>query len=271
VPTSQPSITPNIPQTNPYAQQPAPTGQSEKRQRKPLAIVDPVSHKAVELSTQPPSSSSSTTNPVSSSTTTTTETRPTEIVTDSTIANDTNKTQKQTDFRHQFAKLLTDKTDSSSAPTDKVHTNQLPAPSGASNEDPPGAAPTKQHSHKQSEPVVQQSTSSASSSRSGSISRSKSPSSGQPQQAYPGIRTRTLTDDKRERNDSQKQDDKRERSDSQKQDDTRERSDSQKQDDTRERSDSQKQQEIEPIDDSKSTVKKIVSIIISFMSPMTHI
>jgi len=260
VPTSQPSITPNIPQTNPYAQQPAPTGQSEKRQRKPLAIVDPVSHKAVELSTQPPSSSSSTTNPVSSSTTTTTtETRPTEIVTDSTIANDTNKTQKQTDFRHQFAKLLTDKTDSSSAPTDKVHTNQLPAPSGASNEDPPGAAPTKQHSHKQSEPVVQQSTSSASSSRSGSISRSKSPSSGQPQQAYPGIRTRTLTDDKRERNDSQKQDDKRERSDSQ------------KQDDTRERSDSQKQQEIEPIDDSKSTVKKIVSIIISFMSPMTHI
>jgi hypothetical protein len=225
VPTSQPSIPQNIQQTNVYATAP-PTGQSEKRARKPIPIVDPVSHKALEISTPNSSSSTSTTNPSSSSTTTTatTEIRPTETTTDSTTintkpANDTNKTQIQTNFRHQIAKLLTDSS------TDK-NTNQSSASTG-SNDDPPGAAPTKQHPHKQIEPVVQQSTSSASSSRSGSISRPKSPSSEQPQPAYPGIRTRTLTDDKLNSKPTQ--------------------------DDKRERSDSQKQQEPEPIDDSKST------------------
>jgi translation initiation factor 4G len=221
VPTSQPSLPPTISSTHPYAQSSASTGQQpEKRQRKPLAIVDPVSHKALEVTTQSTSSASTSTN----SSTTTTETRPTETTTDSTIVNpkptnDPNKTQVQQDFRHQIAKLISD---NPTTATDK-NTNQLSSSSVAppgSNDDPPGAAPTKQHSHKQSEPVVTQSTSSASSSRSGSISRPKSPtndskSSDQPQPAYPGIRTRTLTDDKI--NPKSTQDEKRERSDSQKQ------------------------------------------------------
>ncbi len=162
-----------------------------------------------------------------SSTVTTTETRTTESTTDSSISTtkpvpDTNKTQIQADFRHQIAKLL-------SEPPDKTTIQ-----SSASNEDPPGAAPTKQHSQKPSEITQPRSTSSASSSRSGSISRPKSPTPGPstgvsttaskestssksselPQPGHPGIRTRNIADDKLDSKSTQ--DDKRDRSDSQK-------------------------------------------------------
>ncbi len=123
VPTPQPSLSQNIQPPNPYTQQPAPTGQQqpEKRKKTPLAIIDPVSHKTVELPTQANSSAPTSTN--SSTTTTTAETRPTETTTDSIIVNpkptnDTNKTQVQTDFRHQIAKLLSD---TSNPPIDKVY------------------------------------------------------------------------------------------------------------------------------------------------------
>ena len=230
IPTSQPSLPSNISQPSSYTNQPQPsttttTVTSEKRQRKPLTIVNPTTHEAVQISTTTAASSSTTT-----MTTTTTATanasttsapidiRPPETTTDSTTidsksVDDLNKIQKQTDFRHQFAKAMSD---NSTTSTKK------------SNDDPPGAAPTKQ-----SLPV--QSTSSASSSRSGSMSRPKSPvndskSSDQPAQVYPGIRTGTLPDEKINSKPTS--------------------------DEKRERSDSQKQTEIEPIDDSKSTVRK---------------
>lgn len=230
IPTSQPSIPSNITQQNSYTNQPQPsttttTVTGEKRQRKPLAIVNPATHEAVQISTTTAAASSSTT----TMTTTTTATanaltttapidiRPSETTTDSTTTttdsksvDDLNKIQKQADFRHQFAKAMSDNS------TKK------------SNDDPPGAAPSKQ-------PLPIQSTSSASSSRSGSMSRPKSPVndsklSDQPAQVYPGIRTGTLPDEKINSKTTS--------------------------DDKRERSDSQKQAEIEPIDDSKSTVRK---------------
>ncbi len=102
-------------QANPYG---GTAQQMEKRQRKPLAIVDPVSHKTLDIAGPPPSASTSTTN----STSTTTETSSTETTTDSATTivkpvNDTNKSQKQADFRHQFGKLLTDNPNPT---TDKV-------------------------------------------------------------------------------------------------------------------------------------------------------
>ncbi|CAF3682682.1 unnamed protein product [Adineta steineri] len=233
VPPSQPSMQQNIPQTNTYAAPPPP----EKRQRKPLAIVDPVSHTAVDISTTTPA-----TNPASSVPHgTTNENRQNESTTDSPAAsnvklvNDTNKTQIQTDFRHKIAQLLSDNPSTSA---DKNTTQQVA--STGSNED----SSTKQTSTKQSENIVPQSTSSASSSRSGSVSRPKSPtpvpstgisatgskestsskSSEQPQPGYPGIRTRTITDDlPKSNNNKTNQDetkDKRDRSDSQRQQET---------------------------------------------------
>jgi hypothetical protein len=77
----------------------------------------------------------------------------------------------------------------------------------------------------QSENILSQTTSSASSSRTGSVSRPKSPtsissnvskeSSDQPQPSCPGIRTRSITEDKS--NQDNIKDSKRDRSDSQKQ------------------------------------------------------
>lgn len=130
--TSQPQIAPSIPQPASYGQTVQATA-PEKRQRKPLAIVDPVSHKPVEVSSQSASSSaqpttattttSSSSSSTVSSTITTSDNRSSETTTtDSSIsstkvANDTNKTQKQAEFRRQFAEILVD---SSSAQTDKV-------------------------------------------------------------------------------------------------------------------------------------------------------
>jgi hypothetical protein len=107
VPISQLSIPQNMPQQNPYIQQPAPTGQTEKRERKPLMIRDPVSNQPVEV---PTLSTPATTTSTVFAITTITETRPTETTTD------TNKTQIQTDFRHKMANLLITDT-----PTDKVY------------------------------------------------------------------------------------------------------------------------------------------------------
>ena len=121
---------------------PPPPQTTEKRAKKPLLIVDPVSHKAVEL-------------PNSTPTTTTTTT---ETVTDSAPAPapapQPSKTQVQTDFRQQMAKAI-----SSDNPTTTT-----------TNDDPPGAAPTKP-----SEPV-QPVSSSASSSRSKSPVNDSQPS-----------------------------------------------------------------------------------------------
>ena len=129
---SQPSIPQNmqqpIPQQNPYAAAAAVTQQSltnEKRQKRPLIIKDPVSHQPVDFPSQSPASSTSatTTSSSSSSTITATETRSAETnTTDSAVSqsksiNDTNKTQKQADFRRQFAEIIGD---SFSAQTDKV-------------------------------------------------------------------------------------------------------------------------------------------------------
>lgn len=104
-----------MPQPNPYMQQPAPTGQPEKRQRKPLMIRDPISNQPVEVPSLSTSSTPATTISTVSATTTITETRPTETTTDSTTTTDTNKTQIQTDYRQRFANLFTD------TPTDKVY------------------------------------------------------------------------------------------------------------------------------------------------------
>ena len=76
----------------------------ERRQRKPLAIVDPVSHQTVVLETP-----NAPTN--APSTTTTDENRPKDSNTDSTVTNakptdDVNTTQKRAEFRKQFAELL---------------------------------------------------------------------------------------------------------------------------------------------------------------------
>ncbi|CAF1256154.1 unnamed protein product, partial [Rotaria sordida] len=216
VSTSQPTIAQNIQQQNPYASTVQPTV-TEKRQRKPLTIVDPVSHKPVEVSPQTTHSSTPNTTITSSSvssTTTTSENRPIDSTTtdsgqsNNKPTNDPNKTQKQADFRRQFAEILVD---SSNTQTDK-NTNQQSISTG-SNEELSGATSIKQNLNKQSETNIQQSTSSASSSRSGSISRPKSPISlsetpskestssksseqPQPQPGHPGILTRNLTDDK---------------------------------------------------------------------------
>ncbi|CAF4530695.1 unnamed protein product, partial [Rotaria socialis] len=219
VPTSQPQIPPNIQQSNSYV---APLATAapvvlEKRKKNPLIIVNPETHKPVEVSA-PSSSTSATTASAVSSTITTSENRSNETTTtDSTIANtkstnDINKIQKQTEFRRQFAENLVG---SSNVQTDKNTTQSTT--STASNEDSSATASLKQNVTKQSENPVQQSTSSASSSRSGSISRPKSPisvssndtsttpskestssqSSEKPQPGHPGILvTRNVTDDK---------------------------------------------------------------------------
>jgi hypothetical protein len=109
-----------VQQQNPYVQS-AP--QAEKRQRKPLLIVNPETHETVKPTPQPTASVAPTPTPsLVSSTTTTSENRSTESTTDSSVsapkpANDINKAQKQSEFRHQFAKLLSD----TNAPTDKVY------------------------------------------------------------------------------------------------------------------------------------------------------
>lgn len=244
IPTSQPSFQSNVPPQNSHTNQPppppAPTVANEKRQRKPLAIVDPTTHEAVQISTTTTSTASSSTTTTttttatgnSSTTSATSDTRPSETTTDSTTtdsksANDLTKIQKQADFRLQFGKAMSENSNVSAK---------------KSNDDPPGAAPTKQSSQKSSsETLPVQSTSSASSSRSGSMSRPKSPVVDPPAQVYPGIRTGTLSDEKTT-------------------------------DDKRERSDSQKQTEIEPIDDSKSTVREEEKKTFSHisMSIMTH-
>jgi hypothetical protein len=96
---------------------------SEKRQRKPLAIVDPVSHKPVDVPVASSSTTAATNTTSTSSTITTNETRSTESTTTDSSAsttkstNDTNKTQIQAEFRRQVAEKLGD---SSNAQTDKV-------------------------------------------------------------------------------------------------------------------------------------------------------
>jgi hypothetical protein len=113
----------SIPQTNPYAAASIPAPPAEKRQRKPLLIVDPVSHEAVKIDTQSLPSSTPATN-VSSSTSipTASENRQSESTTDSAVSdkepvNDPNKTQIREDFRQKMANLLIDPP---TAQTDKV-------------------------------------------------------------------------------------------------------------------------------------------------------
>ncbi|CAF2066461.1 unnamed protein product [Rotaria magnacalcarata] len=214
VPTSQPQIPPNIQQPNSYVAPPAVAAPVvlEKRKKNPLTIVNPETHKPVEVSASSSSTPATTASVVSS--TITSENRSSETTTtDSTIANakstnDTNKIQKQTQFRQQFATNLGV---SSNVQTDKNTTQSTT--STASSEDSSAAASLKQNVTKQSENPVQQSTSS----RSGSISRPKSPvivslndtsatpskestsstSSEKPQPGHPGILvTRNVTDDK---------------------------------------------------------------------------
>ncbi|CAF4270107.1 unnamed protein product [Rotaria sp. Silwood2] len=231
VSVSQPTIAQSMQQQNPYVATVS-SGVTEKRKKTPLLIVDPVSHKPVEVSGQSTHTTTpaTTTTPSVSSTIITSENRPIEsTTTDSVITtikstNDPNKTQKQADFRRQFAEILVD---SSNTQTDK-NTNQQSASTG-SNEESTGATSIKQSSTKQTENNVQLSTSSASSSRSGSISRPKSPvslpsndistiankestsskSSELPQPGHPGILITKITQDdikdKRDRSDSLKQ------------------------------------------------------------------
>jgi hypothetical protein len=80
----------------------APPSAQEKRQRRPLIIVDPVTHGPSELMT---SSLSTDTNNISS------QTASVNTTTNSSSSNplsETEKIQKQADFRQQFAKLLSD-------------------------------------------------------------------------------------------------------------------------------------------------------------------
>jgi hypothetical protein len=95
-----------MPQSNRHATS-ALTGQTKKRSKEPLMIRDPATHQPVEVAAATTSSTPATTTSRVFATTTITETRPTETTTDSTAINDTNKTQIQTAFRRQFAKLLT--------------------------------------------------------------------------------------------------------------------------------------------------------------------
>ncbi|CAF0862239.1 unnamed protein product [Rotaria sp. Silwood1] len=254
VPTSQPPIVSTIQQPNLYPSA-IPSVATEKRKRNPLVIVDPVSHKPVELTTQSTHTSTPATTTTSSvsSTTATNENHPIESTTTDSVAttstkltHDPNKTQIQADFRRQFAERLVD---TSNIQTDK-NTSQSSAASTGPTEESSGATSIKQNSNKQSETSVQQSTSSASSSRSGSISRPKSPisipsndtsttpskestsskSSELPQPGHPGILTRNLTDEKLTTKITQ--------------DDIKE---------ERDRSDSLKQQESEPIETIEKT------------------
>ena len=112
-----------MPTSQPTMPQPSTHSTTEKRQRKPLVIVDPVSHKTVDLAPTPSTTTSTTANPPAASTTAAAnENRQAESSTDSAAANvkstsDINKTQKQSEFRYQFAKLLSD---NPNAQSDKV-------------------------------------------------------------------------------------------------------------------------------------------------------
>jgi hypothetical protein len=190
--------TPAPPQSSPTSQQPlndqqqgvtAPSSR-EKRQRKPIPIIDPQSHETVKVET--PNSSAN----VSSTTTTDDDTRQKDSNTDSTIQNpkltdEANQLQKRADFRKQFAEQL-----NPNAQTDK-NANQ------SSTDDQIDTTSTKEN-------IAQQSTSS---SRSSSISRTKSPtpsstdstsnkSSEQPHPGLPGIPIRSITEDKSNQDDT---------------------------------------------------------------------
>ncbi|CAF0867973.1 unnamed protein product [Adineta ricciae] len=227
----QPMDQPLMPTSQPTMPQPSTHSTTEKRQRKPLVIVDPVSHKTVDLAPTPSTATSTTTNPpVASTMPVTNENRQAESSTDSAAANvkstsDINKTQKQSEFRYQFAKLLSD---NPNAQPDK-NVNQQ----SGSNED---------SSTKQPSTTAPQGPSSTSSSRSGSMSRPKSPTTvpstaapstaskeptthksseqSQSHPGLPGIPMRTIADDKPTTKVNQDDNrDKRDRSDSQKQSD----------------------------------------------------
>ena len=110
--TSQSSILPTVSTTT------LTSGVTEKRQKKPLLIVDPTTNKPVEVST------TTMTTPLVPHSKTNTESHPIDSITttDSSTSNtgDTNKTQIQEVFRRQVAEKLGD---SSNIQSDKVINN----------------------------------------------------------------------------------------------------------------------------------------------------
>ncbi|CAF1391437.1 unnamed protein product [Rotaria sordida] len=110
-----------IPQANSYAQPVLP----EKRKKTPLTIVDPVSHKKVEVSTKQSTHTSTTTaiaselSPHIPHETCSTESTTTDsIISNSKLTTDKSKTQSQFDFRRQIAGKLAD---SSNVQTDNSY------------------------------------------------------------------------------------------------------------------------------------------------------
>jgi hypothetical protein len=93
----------------------------EKRQRKPLTIVDPKSHEAVIVGTDQSSANVSSTAAAAAATTTVDDNLQKDSIPNSTVTNpkpvdEVNKTLIQADFRKKVAELL-----NSNAQTDKVN------------------------------------------------------------------------------------------------------------------------------------------------------
>ena len=116
----QPASAPNTQQAINYSQNTA----NNKRPKKPLPIIDPVSHRQLSVDAiSSASSNSASVTAATSSTTVPNESRPTETnKVDSSVSNhksndDVNKVQAQTDFRRQFAMQIREP---SSTQTDKV-------------------------------------------------------------------------------------------------------------------------------------------------------